>query len=109
MNDLFVDCQLIFRLDMLDVSDYIEVTTESDEIAYNLVLSCNEDSGTRGINLDEPVLDYLFDLMEEGCILKAVALYYNEDRIIKKRIEVTDYIIKDRHNVIQKLKDMKYI
>ena len=109
MNELFVDCHLIFKIGGLDVCDYIEVETESDEIAYNLVLSCNEDSGTKGINLDEPVLDYLFDLMVDGFELEAYALYYNSERMIKEFVEVTDYIIKDRHNVIQNLKDMKYI
>jgi hypothetical protein len=109
MDELFVDCQLVFSLDGLDVCDYIEVTDESDEITYNLVLASYEDINQRGINLDEPVLDYLFDLIEEGLILKAIALYYNEDRIMKKPIEVTDYIIKDRYNVIKNLKDMKYI
>ena len=38
MNELFVDCQLTFNLGGLGVCDFIEVTNESDEITYNLVL-----------------------------------------------------------------------
>lgn len=100
-----LDVKLVFTLGGMDVCNYELRTYDYMEDKYYFYV--NENS-RKPVQLDDPVIEHISKLMHQGCAFEAQAQYYGQDGMIKKTINVTNYLYSNPKQTIKALMDMTF-